>query len=260
MRRASAGVTVISLLLLLVFLSMSADAAAMLVDEDVNDEAYTIKYMPAGSLQTSPDAADIPREQWTVMTAANGSRYDCALGAPKGATAAEARAARAKLIGKPVPGATAKKIHELLGGACTMSGKGWWVYEACWGRQIRQYHQDANDKIETEYALGLGPSHQIKKGATKDLTFGESPLYGMYASAMYFNGTECDLTKEPRETEVRVACPGEDAESPLAMTEISETATCKYLVVIQSLKACEVPQLQKETKRTQQITCYMRGD
>eukprot|EP00672_Neobodo_designis_P022336 CAMPEP_0174851382 /NCGR_PEP_ID=MMETSP1114-20130205/23164_1 /TAXON_ID=312471 /ORGANISM="Neobodo designis, Strain CCAP 1951/1" /LENGTH=211 /DNA_ID=CAMNT_0016085917 /DNA_START=1 /DNA_END=633 /DNA_ORIENTATION=- len=199
------------------------------LSEDANDDAYTVQYMPAGSLRDSPDATNVPSENWVTMTAANGTRYDCAIANAGGTSAAEIRAARAKLVGTTLPAATRDKVHKMLEGTCVMSGKGWWVYEACWGRQVRQYHQGANDKIETEYALGLGPSHGIEKGATRELEFGESPLYGMYASATYYNGTECDLTGEQRETELRITCASDDAESPLGLSDAAEPSTCKYL-------------------------------
>jgi hypothetical protein len=243
---------------LVVVLVAFARGSALLPDEDVNDDTFAVQFMPAGSLRSNPDAANIPTEQWTTMTAANGTRYDCARANPTGATASEAREARAKLIGKEAKAATRDKVHGVLDGACVMSGKGWWVYEACWGRQVRQYHQTSDDKIETEYALGLGPSHKVAKGATKELIFGESQLHGMYLSAMYTNGTDCDLTGLQRQTEIRVSCAGDDVEAPLSLSEVTEVSTCNYLVVLLSQRACDIPELRKELRRTQQITCYMR--
>jgi hypothetical protein len=38
---------------------------------------------------------------------------------------------------------------------------GWWTYEFCYGKHIRQYHQEKNMPIrpQDEYFLGLAPSY-----------------------------------------------------------------------------------------------------
>ena len=59
-----------------------------------------------------------------------------------------------------------------------------------------------------------------------------------YWRQFYGNGTLCDLTGKPRESEVRVQCaPGE----PSYLVSIEEVSTCKYLVQFSSNLLCKHP-------------------
>jgi protein OS-9 len=242
-------------LLLLVFFTVLSIA-----DDAGNDDMFAVEYLPPGSLATASDNIDTPASNWVVMTAANGTKYDCNVAVSTPIPELDRAGARAKLIGSKVPAGTRDRIHKMLDGTCTMVGKGWWVYEVCWGKHIRQYHQGADQNIETEYVLGYGPEKKIRKGATTELFYGESPVHGIYVSAGYFNGTDCDLTGKPRETELRLACLEDDGGSaPMALVDVTESSTCAYAVLVKSLKVCEIAELRKELRETRKVKCYQRS-
>lgn len=55
---------------------------------------------------------------------------------------------------------------------------------------------------------------------------------------MLTGGTACDLTSDPRETEVRFICNPDTVSSLLS---VSETSTCRYMVVIATSALCGHP-------------------
>jgi len=67
-----------------------------------------------------------------------------------------------------------------------------------------------------------------------------------YWRQYYGNGTLCDLTGKPRESEVRVQCaPGE----PSYLVSIEEVSTCKYLVQFSSNLLCKHPAFAADKKK-----------
>ncbi|KAE8726736.1 hypothetical protein F3Y22_tig00006396pilonHSYRG00002 [Hibiscus syriacus] len=59
----------------------------------------------------------------------------------------------------------------------------------------------------------------------------------VYHAHQYTNGTLCDLTNQPRETEVRFVC----SEPRAMISSITELSTCKYTLTIQSPMLCKHP-------------------
>jgi protein OS-9 len=226
----------------------------------VNDGTFEVEFQPAGALAKSTDNVEIPADRWTVMTAANGTKYDCSISLPPLLSAEDLRAAQEKLLNTRVAPKIRQRIHDLLEGTCTMLPMGWWVYEVCWGKQARQYHMRDDKELEAEYFIGKGPAHKIDKGATNELDWGESPVHGMYVSTRFLNGTVCDLTGDSRESEIRVGCLETDHTDapPMALVEVQEVGSCKYVITMKSAKLCEIPELRKELKPAQKITCYAR--
>ncbi|MFS7889370.1 putative mannose-6-phosphate receptor binding domain superfamily, glucosidase 2 subunit beta [Helianthus anomalus] len=60
-----------------------------------------------------------------------------------------------------------------------------------------------------------------------------------YQAHQYTNGTTCDLTNEPRETEVRFVC----SEPRAMISSITELSICKYALTIQCPTLCKHPVL-----------------
>ncbi|GFY80806.1 ER lectin-like protein [Actinidia rufa] len=58
-----------------------------------------------------------------------------------------------------------------------------------------------------------------------------------YHAHQYTNGTMCDLTNRPRETEVRFVC----SESRTMISSITELSTCKYALTVQCPMLCKHP-------------------
>lgn len=231
-------------------------------DEDLNEDRFSVAYYPAAALAKSKELTDIPTERWTTMTAANGSKYDCMLPAASKHDAAKARAARRKKLGTTLDDDVAEQLNSALGTECAIKPAGWWVYEVCWNRAVRQFHQNQKQEIETVYFLGKGPMHGIEDGADGELVFGESPNHGMYVGTKYHNGTSCDLNGQERTTELRLMCLEEDSadQATFVVVDITEPSTCSYLVWIKHRAACQVRELRSDARPPQEIACYQRRE
>ncbi|CAI0388935.1 unnamed protein product [Linum tenue] len=72
-----------------------------------------------------------------------------------------------------------------------------------------------------------------------------------YHAHQYTNGTLCDLTNQPRETEVRFVC----SEPRAMISSITELSTCKYALTVQSPMLCKHPLFQEERPVWHTINC-----
>uniref|UniRef100_A0A2N9J5V0 MRH domain-containing protein n=1 Tax=Fagus sylvatica TaxID=28930 RepID=A0A2N9J5V0_FAGSY len=72
-----------------------------------------------------------------------------------------------------------------------------------------------------------------------------------YHAHQYTNGTTCDLTNQPRETEVRFVC----AEPRAMISSITELSTCKYALTVQCPTLCKHPLFQEERPVWHTINC-----
>lgn len=154
-------------------------------------------------------------------------------------------------------------IH--VGGCVSLLTQGWWSYEFCPGKWIRQHHSVQN-KILSEYFLGFGPhaldddvvgrqllqydgfAKSPKEKIAKEFPSlssrswrhragcsPPSPDGEVLVSVEYRHGTICDATNKPRTTEVVYVCRrGEN------MWNITETKACEYKVFFVGPIACRI--------------------
>eukprot|EP00108_Taenia_solium_P000593 TsM_000304100 transcript=TsM_000304100 gene=TsM_000304100 len=113
---------------------------------------------------------------------------------------------------------------------------GWWTYELCIGREILQYHKD-KDVVLASTSLG---------SFAKDFDWGQAEksdlqVRNRYHSQFYDQGSICDVTGKPRSTEVQFSCQYY-APTP-TIIEVSEVATCSYVVRVVSADLCIIPAL-----------------
>ncbi|KAA8535205.1 hypothetical protein F0562_030208 [Nyssa sinensis] len=125
--------------------------------------------------------------------------------------------------------------------------EGWWSYEFCYQQKLRQVHLE-DEKVVQEFVLGvydaeatsaynqnLSDISTVKDPRSKDAS-------QRYHADQYTNGTVCDLTNEPRKTEVRFVC----SEPRAMISSITELSTCKYALKIQIPMLCKHPLFQEE--------------
>ncbi|XP_020974601.1 protein OS-9 homolog isoform X2 [Arachis ipaensis] len=102
---------------------------------------------------------------------------------------------------------TPDELLEVLNGPCFVRQEGWWSYEFCYKKKLRQLHLE-DDKVVQEFVLGvydpeataaynqnLSDISTLKDPRSKDAS-------QRYHAHQYTNGTTCDLTSKPRETEI----------------------------------------------------------
>ncbi|XP_061950978.1 protein OS-9 homolog isoform X2 [Populus nigra] len=155
---------------------------------------------------------------------------------------------------------TPDELLEVLKGSCFVRQEGWWSYELCYQNKIRQFHvEDEKEKAVQEFILGvydeeataafnqnLSDISTLKDHRSKDAS-------QRYHAHQYTNGTICDLTNEPRETEVRFVC----SEPRAMISSVIELSTCKYALTVQSPMLCKHPLFQEERPVWHTINCNL---
>jgi len=147
------------------------------------------------------------------------------------------------------------ELLEPLKDQCFYRHEGWWSYEFCYHGKIRQVHVEG-DKLIQEYVLGEYDNdattayHENSTSEFADDDHHVKDISRRYHVHLYTNGTVCDLTDIPRETEVRFVC----SEPTVLISSIKEISSCKYVVTIQSPMLCKNPLFHQE-KRTLSIHC-----
>ncbi|CAI8587347.1 unnamed protein product [Vicia faba] len=157
---------------------------------------------------------------------------------------------------KRVKQKTPDELLEVLKGPCVIRQEGWWSYEFCYQKKLRQLHLE-DEKVVQEFVLGvydpeataaynqnLSDISTFKDPRSKDAS-------QRYHAHQYTNGTICDLTNKPRETEVRFVC----SEPRAMISSITEISTCKYALTIHVAMLCKHPLFQEERPVWHTIDC-----
>ncbi len=142
-----------------------------------------------------------------------------------------------------------------VSGSCVQRNEGWWTYEVCVGRSVRQFHAAAGSaKPAADFSLGRFEAGYgtvadtpVGRGFAKEREVGGGSSQVSLAPVsvglpeapalvqMFTDGTPCDETGKARETEVRFVCQGDEA---LQLRSVKEVATCRYVVSIAAAAAC----------------------
>ncbi|TYG38769.1 hypothetical protein ES288_D13G250900v1 [Gossypium darwinii] len=147
---------------------------------------------------------------------------------------------------------TPDELLEVLKNQCFIRQEGWWSYEFCYQKQLRQLHLE-EDKVVQEFVLGVY-DEKATAAFNQNLSIGTHHCLKSqmgYHAHQYTNGTACDLTNHPRETEVRFVC----SEPRAMISSITELSTCKYALTIQCPMLCKHPLFQEERPVWHTINC-----
>ncbi|XP_078168425.1 ER lectin-like protein [Carex rostrata] len=132
---------------------------------------------------------------------------------------------------------------------CLYRHEGWWSYELCYQKTLRQVHVE-DDKVVQEFVLGQFDPEATSAYNEKhsDSSLQKDPrskdASQRYHAHQYTNGTICDLTDMPRETEVRYICSGTGTK--VVIGSIKEISSCKYVATVQAPMLCKHPMFQQE--------------
>ncbi|XP_077218904.1 ER lectin-like protein [Tasmannia lanceolata] len=151
---------------------------------------------------------------------------------------------------------TPDELLEELKNQCFVRQERWWSYEFCYQKHLKQFHLE-DSKVVQEFVLGVydpeatdafnhnrSDVSMLKDPRAKDAS-------QRYHAHQYTNGTICDLTNQPRETEVRFVC----SESRVIVSSIKEISTCKYAITVQCRMLCKHPMFQEERPVWHTINC-----
>jgi len=121
---------------------------------------------------------------------------------------------------------------------CIFKTKDWWTYEICYNRQIKQYHVENDRPVGAVMVLGVH-SPDLDNWEASNRT---------YQAQYYVNGSNCDLTSRPRQTELRFVC--NEAATVEFVGDIFEPQSCEYTIVVHTARLCSVPWLRPAAEAT----------
>ncbi|KAJ7571674.1 hypothetical protein O6H91_01G171800 [Diphasiastrum complanatum] len=237
---------------------MSLSPGTLGFSNSLQDPKYKIDFHPLGS-----HVALEPGQETITMTDRDGQKYECILpklldppssnNEPNEPNSSSIRLATDVKSTRKTP----EDLLNILNGTCLLRLEGWWTYELCYHGHFRQIHLE-NKKLVEEYILGYYDADATAALHEKspNISFQKDPrsqtAAQRYHAHMYTNGTKCDLTNEPRETEVRFVC----SETGTALiSSIKEAPTCKYTVVFQAPSLCKHPLFQEDQQPWVVINC-----
>ncbi|XP_050574263.1 endoplasmic reticulum lectin 1 isoform X2 [Bombus affinis] len=138
--------------------------------------------------------------------------------------------------------AEASPIKNFLSGKnCLHGGNGWWKYEFCYGRSVVQYHIERDGK-KTIVNLGkFDKQKHLDWIAAHPHKRPKSPELRKQLSHFYSDGTICDKTGNPRQTEVKLKCVESHTASPSSVSLfLVEPKTCEYVLGVESPLICDI--------------------
>ncbi|XP_031845560.1 endoplasmic reticulum lectin 1 isoform X2 [Nomia melanderi] len=146
------------------------------------------------------------------------------------------------ITGQGISPAEVSPVKNFLSGKnCLHGGNGWWKYEFCYGRSVVQYHIERDGtktivnlgKFDKQKHLDWIASHPHKKPKPPELR--------KQLSHFYSDGTICDKTGNPRQTEVKLKCVKDHAASPSSVSLfLLEPRTCEYVLGVESPLICDI--------------------
>jgi protein OS-9 len=254
-----------------------------------NDPLYHVEFLQPTSV--NPDLAvseggeegggthkSSSADSVVIMTSRSGQRYSCAIPRPKDLLSSSG----SNLSTDPVIPVTS--LLEPLRSNCIYRIEGWWTYEFCYGQHLLQFHQDGDQRLSS-FILGRAPIEPLvdsdddlqivgsddeeatsRSGGSDAGGDGSStvkspksvfdPSQGSeqkYYSITYKEGTICDLTKEPRTTEIQFICSPQHRVSTIL--SIKEPSSCHYVVSVATSLLCKHPDYRPEEVVSNAILC-----
>lgn len=135
---------------------------------------------------------------------------------------------------------TSQVLSFLEGKNCLTGGTGWWKYEFCYGKYVRQFHVDKfgsktsillgvfDEKAHKDF-LQVHPEKRPKaKAQRKQITH------------FYNDGSTCDKTGRKRQTEVVLKCLENAPSRSTVSLYLLEPKVCSYILGVESPLICDI--------------------
>ncbi|KAK9825757.1 hypothetical protein WJX74_004821 [Apatococcus lobatus] len=148
-------------------------------------------------------------------------------------------------------------VAETLGQSCIYLQAGWWTYELCYLRALRQLHVGPSGNADQIHVLGVIDAEQsaaAREGRPAVSILHEADWLPSMTAAhphlqyMFAQGAECDIVDDSgnprrilRSAQVKIACSPDDAPHLL----VREPEQCHYDLVAYSPAACSIAALQR---------------
>ncbi|KAF4320103.1 hypothetical protein BBO99_00005915 [Phytophthora kernoviae] len=153
---------------------------------------------------------------------------------------------------------TARSLLQPLEDAhtCVTRNEGWWTYEFCFGRSLRQYHRDGDGRITAEFSLGTFDAegnHELERSGSALVSEHIDATHDVSRPAyleLYDHGTYCKEFENhaPRKARVFYYC-SQGGTSHHILT-VKETQTCAYTVKVSSPVLCDHPHFLNDEQKS----------
>lgn len=163
-----------------------------------------------------------------------------------------------------IPEDTSQVESFLEGKNCLTGGTGWWKYEFCYGKYVRQFHVD---KFGSKTSILLGV---FDEQAHKDFLQAhpekrpKAKSQRRQITHFYNGGSTCDKTGQQRQTEVVLKCLENAPSRSTVSLYLLEPKVCSYILGVESPIICDildkvnddglVPKAEKSGDRVEEVT------
>ncbi|EDW45876.1 endoplasmic reticulum lectin 1 [Drosophila sechellia] len=140
----------------------------------------------------------------------------------------------------PTPITDLTPLKDFISGKnCLTGGNGWWKYEFCYGRHVRQFHKDKTSEVELFLGYFSEEAHRAWSNANPDKGARRS---GFTTSIWhhYGKGTHCEQIGVPREVDVKLTCTPVTNSGTAVSMYLLEPKTCQYILVVESPTICDL--------------------
>lgn len=136
---------------------------------------------------------------------------------------------------------TSQVLSFLEGKNCLTGGTGWWKYEFCYGKYVRQFHVD---KFGSKTSILLGvfdeKSHKDFLQLHPEKRPKEEKSQRKQIIHFYNDGSTCDQTGRKRQTEVVLKCLENASSKSTVSLYLLEPKVCSYILGVESPLICEI--------------------
>ncbi|CAH1373828.1 unnamed protein product [Tenebrio molitor] len=128
----------------------------------------------------------------------------------------------------------------LAGKNCLTGGTGWWRYEFCYGKSVEQYHIE-KDGSKVTIKLGTFNKQKHLDWIEQHPHKRPKPLsQRTQLSHLYSDGSVCDKTGKPRQTEVKLKCLEDSTNLNTVSLYLLEPRYCEYILGVESPLVCDI--------------------
>uniref|UniRef100_A0A0X3P0S6 Endoplasmic reticulum lectin 1 n=1 Tax=Schistocephalus solidus TaxID=70667 RepID=A0A0X3P0S6_SCHSO len=158
-------------------------------------------------------------------------------------------------------------LREMFNAApCTYKVHGYWSYELCHDKHIRQYRAEVisaeSTQIVKEFYLGYklareadADTNSLEPAVPKSIHLNGRDL--PYYESKFDNGTKCDLTGQPRKASVLYVC----VENSVGdLFQIMETETCVYQLIVFTNSLCKSQKYSHRKPYSNVISCQAHDE
>lgn len=141
----------------------------------------------------------------------------------------------------PPPLVDTSPVESFLAGKnCLHGGTGWWKYEFCYGKSVKQYHVEKDGGKAT---INLGRFDKLKhiNWISQHRNKLPKPLeQRTYLTHLYSGGDMCDKTGIQRKTEVKLKCLKDSSNINAVSLYLLEPKYCEYILGVESPLICDI--------------------